>query len=122
MAKRVIQQVIDDIDGGPADESLVFGVDGVLYTIDLSAGNAQQLRDALAPFIAAATKVRRTTPQTAGRGNLSGRGTVIATPSRRNRDRSQAIREWAQRQGLEVSDRGRLPRDVIDRYRAAHRE
>ncbi|WP_304524639.1 Lsr2 family protein [Dactylosporangium sp. AC04546] len=96
-------------------------MDGVLYTIDLNAGNAQQLRDALAPFIAAATKVRRTTPQTAGRG-FSGRGMMIATPVRRDRDRNQAIREWAQRQGIEVSDRGRLPRDVIDRYHAAHRE
>ncbi|MET7402477.1 Lsr2 family protein [Dactylosporangium sp. NPDC005572] len=122
MARRVIQQVIDDIDGGPADESLAFGVDGVLYTIDLSAANAQQLRDALAPFVAAATKVGRAVPIAAGRGRISERGMVTAAPVRRDRDHNQAIREWAQRQGIEVSDRGRLARDVVDRYRAAHRE
>ncbi|MFB9183641.1 Lsr2 family protein [Dactylosporangium sucinum] len=118
----MIQQVIDDIDGGPADESLAFGVDGVLYTIDLSAGNAGRLRDALAPFVAAATKVGRAAPVAAGRGRRSGPGMVAAGPVGRDRERSQAVREWAQRQGIEVSDRGRLARDVIDRYRDAHRD
>ncbi|MET7403451.1 Lsr2 family protein [Dactylosporangium sp. NPDC005572] len=118
----MIQQVIDDIDGGPADESLAFGVDGVLYTIDLSAGNAQQLRDALAPFVAAATKIGRRVPTAAGGGRISARRMVIAGPVRRDRAHNQAIREWAQQQGIEVSDRGRLPQDLIDRYRTAQRE
>jgi hypothetical protein len=59
MVKRVIQELIDDIDGKPADESITFALDGTQYEIDLSKKNAQRLRDALAPFLAAGTKVSR---------------------------------------------------------------
>src|SRR5689334_3457345 len=59
IAKRVIHELIDDIDGKPAAESIVFALDGVQYEIDLSAANAAKLRDAVAPFVAAATKIGR---------------------------------------------------------------
>ena len=59
MAKRVIHELIDDIDGQPADETVQFAVDGVRYEIDLSTRNAIKMREALAPFVAAATKVGR---------------------------------------------------------------
>ncbi|MEV8514834.1 Lsr2 family protein [Dactylosporangium sp. NPDC051484] len=114
MAKRVIHELIDDIDGKPAAESIVFALDGVQYEIDLSAANAVKLRDAVAPFVAAATKI--------------GRGGVVATSrgrevrgrsvTRGDRDQNRAIREWAQAKGIDVSDRGRIKQDIVDRYHA----
>ncbi len=116
MARRVIQQLIDDIDGKPADESVTFSLDGVQYEIDLSSKNAAALRDALAPYLAAGTKVGRGGVVPSGR---RGRVSSSAATGRSGRDQNRAIREWAQQQGLEVSERGRLKQDIIDQYEAA---
>ena len=51
MAKTVIVKLTDDIDGGDADETVQFALDGKSYEIDLSAANATKLRDALRPYI-----------------------------------------------------------------------
>jgi hypothetical protein len=113
MAKRVIHELIDDIDGKPADESIIFGLDGVQYEIDLSKKNAQRLREAIAPFLEAGTKV--------GRGGVTvsaGRGRGRGGPARTDRDQNRAIREWAQSHGIEVSDRGRIKQEIVDRYHA----
>jgi hypothetical protein len=119
MARRVIHELIDDIDGKPADESVSFGLDGVQYEIDLSTKHAQRLRDALAPFMTAGTKVGRggVAPSARGRGGRAGRLSAMAP--RGDRDQNRAIREWAQRNGIAVSDRGRIKQDIIDRYDAA---
>jgi hypothetical protein len=115
MARRVIHELIDDLDGGLADESLSFGLDGVQYTIDLSAKNAAELRDVLAPFVAAATRLGRTPAQApAARG---GRGRPVLS-ARAEREQNRAIREWAQSKGLEVSDRGRIRSDIVERFHA----
>ena len=115
MARRVIHALIDDLGGKPADESLAFGLDGVRYEIDLSTANASRLRDSIAPYVAAARKV--------------GRGGVAATSRRRSyrptgetrqeyRARNRAIREWGQRNGFDVSDRGRIKQHIIAMYDA----
>ncbi|MEU7866819.1 Lsr2 family protein [Dactylosporangium sp. NPDC049140] len=115
MARRVIHELIDDLDGGHADESLSFGLDGVQYTIDLSAKNAADLRDVLAPFVAAATKLGRTSASVVpGRG---GRVRPVLS-ARAEREQNRAIREWAQGKGLEVSDRGRIRADIVERFHA----
>ncbi|WP_426502821.1 histone-like nucleoid-structuring protein Lsr2 [Dactylosporangium sp. McL0621] len=116
MARRVIHELIDDIDGKPADESVSFALDGMQYAIDLSARNAQRLREAVAPFVAAGTKV--------GRGGVTptARGRAGRTPGalpRGDRDQNRAVREWAQRNGIDVSDRGRIKQEILDRYQAA---
>ncbi|GAB3848845.1 hypothetical protein GCM10027610_071050 [Dactylosporangium cerinum] len=116
MARRVIQELIDDIDGKPADESVTFSLDGMQYEIDLSGKNADALRAALAPYLAAGTKV--------GRGGIvpggsRGRSAQPAATGRGSRDQNRAIREWAEQQGIEVSERGRIKQDIIDRYQAA---
>src|SRR6185369_16303218 len=103
MAKRVIHELIDDIDGKPAAESIVFALDGVQYEIDLSATNAAKLRDAVAPFVAAATKIGRGGVVATSRGREAVRGRSV---TRGDRDQNRAIREWAQAKGIEVSDRG----------------
>ncbi|GAA4255461.1 histone-like nucleoid-structuring protein Lsr2 [Dactylosporangium darangshiense] len=116
MARRVIHELIDDLDGGLADESLSFGLDGVQYTIDLSAKNAADLRDVLAPYVVAATKIGRTSaPVPPARGGARGRPVLSA---RAEREQNRAIREWAQSKGLEVSDRGRIRADIVERFHA----
>ncbi|GGM79165.1 Lsr2 family protein [Dactylosporangium sucinum] len=114
MAKRVIQELIDDLDGKPADESVTFGLDGVQYAIDLSKKNAEKLRAALKPFISAGTKLGRSSvPARPAPGRA--RGT-----SRGDRDQNRAIREWAQSAGFQVSDRGRIKQEIVDQYHAAN--
>src|SRR3954451_16982686 len=106
MAQRVQIILEDDYDGGEADETVAFGLDGSDYEIDLSADNAGKLRDALAPWIANA---RRTGGR---RGRRNGR--VAAGPG------SAEIRAWAQENGMQVSARGRVPAEVREAYATAH--
>lgn len=112
MAARTIVHLIDDVDGGEADETVTFALDGVDYTIDLSTGNADNLRKALDEFVGAA---RRT-------GARQAQATSGRTPVRAGGDRAQnqAIREWARNQGKSVSERGRIPADLITQYQQAN--
>jgi hypothetical protein len=115
MAKRVIHELIDDMNGQAADESVTFALDGVQYEIDLTTKNAARLRNALAPFVAAATKV--------GRGGVTGRSRESRGrgPVRGDRQQNQAIREWATANGIPVSDRGRIKQEIVDQYKAQAR-
>jgi hypothetical protein len=117
MARRVIHELIDDLDGGLADESLSFGLDGVQYSIDLSTKNAADLRDVLAPFVAAAAKIGRMPAQQPPARAGGGRVRPVLT-ARAEREQNRAIREWAQGKGLEVSDRGRIRADIVERFHA----
>lgn len=109
MAQRVKIVLTDDIDGGDADETITFALDGNTYEIDLSTANAAKLRDALQPFVTAG---RKTSGRARGR-----RRTVPAAASTGN---ATDIRAWAQQQGIQVSARGRVPADVRAAYEAAH--
>src|SRR5690242_6097863 len=114
MAKRVIQELIDDLDGKPADESVTFGLDGVQYSIDLSKKNAEKVRTALKPYISAGTKVGRSATVGARTASGRGRGTT-----RGDRDQNRAIREWAQGAGFQVSDCGHIKQEIVDQFHAA---
>ncbi len=114
MAQKTIVSLIDDLDGGDADETATFALDGVTYDIDLSEKNATTLREALAPFVATARRTGgRTTRRTA---------TTTARPAAQSAstDETSAIREWARANGHTVSDRGRISATVRDAYRKAH--
>jgi len=112
MARKVITVLTDDLDGGEADRTVEFGLDGVSYTIDLSEKNAGKLRKALDPYLAAGTRI--------GRGGIdgrrAGRRAGAAAPTRTDRDQNKAIREWATKNGYEVSERGRIPASVVKAY------
>jgi hypothetical protein len=110
MATQTTVTLVDDIDGSEADEQVEFAVDGRTYEIDLSSANSARLREALAPYISAA---RRTS------GRRSSGGSSSSRPST-DREQNQAIREWAQQQGLKISERGRIPSNVLEAYRQAH--
>lgn len=109
-------RLIDDLDGEAADETLEFGIDGKNYEIDLSKENAGKLRDALASFVAAA---RRSGGRRRGGSSGGGSAASSAGSSRRppiDREQNQAIREWARKRGMKVSDRGRIPAEVLEAY------
>lgn len=116
MAQKVSVALVDDVDGSEAESTVEFGVDGVQYAIDLSEENAAELRDALGSYVA---KARRT-------GGRKRRVTQVKTTTKTSagdtadRKRNQAIREWAREQGREVSDRGRIPAEVVQAYDNAH--
>lgn len=110
MAQKVQVILVDDVDGGEAVENVTFALDGASYEIDLSAENAKRLRDALAPYVSAARKVR---PGSRGAGRSGGRGRGSTTM---DREQAAAIRDWARRQGLKVSDRGRIPASIVEQY------
>ncbi|HEX4357515.1 MAG TPA: Lsr2 family protein [Pseudonocardia sp.] len=113
MAQKVTVSLIDDLDGDKADETVEFGLDGKIYEIDLSTGNADKLRDALASYVAAARRP-------GGRRRSGGASAAAATATARrpsvDREQNQAIRDWARKRGMKVSDRGRIPADVLEAY------
>lgn len=106
MAQRVQVVLVDDIDGGSADETVSFALDGVAYEIDLNTKNAARLRDDMATWVAGARKVSGRGRGGARRGSRAGGG------------KSAEIREWARSAGYTVSDRGRIPAEVKAAYDA----
>ena len=108
MAQKITVALEDDVDGGPADETVRFAIGGVDYEIDLSRKNAAAFRRQLAPFLDHARKVGRGARRRPGRSAAS-------------RDRSGAIRAWAKEQGIAVSDRGRISVSVVEQYEAANK-
>jgi hypothetical protein len=107
MASKTLIVFEDDVNGGKADETVRFGLDGATYEIDLSDSNADKLRKALAPFLDAARK-------TGGRSTTK-RG-FKRSPAAVD---TRAVRAWAASNGVSVSDHGRIPADVVQQYRAA---
>ncbi len=123
MARRIVHQLVDDLDGTVlevgAGETVLFSLDGTAYEIDLTDENAAALRAALAPFIAAARSVSaRSTASAPRRGSSGGGGRA---PQRRSGQRDYGpIRAWASANGYTVSERGRVPASVLEAYDAAH--
>lgn len=105
--QKVEVQLEDDLTGGPADETVEFGVDGRAYELDLNARHAADLRHRLAPFVERARLMPQRRFKTAAR-----------TPA--SRARSRQIRAWAEQKGFTVSAHGRLPAGIIQEYEAAH--
>ncbi|MFD5513703.1 Lsr2 family protein [Streptomyces sp. NPDC127051] len=106
MVQRTITIYADDLSDEAGDDvaTHTFSVDGVNYEVDLGPDNYQKLLDALGPFIGVGRKTggtRRPAKQAKVSGNAG------------------KIRAWAQSQGIEVSPRGRIPADVLEKYQAA---
>ncbi|MEU5848262.1 MULTISPECIES: histone-like nucleoid-structuring protein Lsr2 [Saccharopolyspora] len=117
MAQKVTVTLVDDLDGGQADETVEFGLDGVAYQIDLSADNAGELRDALANYVSNARRAggrKKPGPRPGATARAAGGSTSA------DREQNQAIREWARKRGLKVSDRGRIPADIVEQYHQAN--
>ena len=107
MAQKVQTLYIDDIDGSDAEGTVRFGLDGADYEIDLNAAHSQELRTSLQTYITHARKVGGTRR--------------ISRGARRNASAidTHAVRIWAKDQGIDIKERGRVPADVVTRYRDA---
>lgn len=108
MAQKVQVVLIDDIDGGSADETVTFALDGARYEIDLTTANAERLRADMADWI---SKARRVSAAKVATRRSSG--------SRKGSDAAK-IREWARSKGMDVPERGRVSQELRDAYDAAH--
>jgi hypothetical protein len=102
--QKIVQTLIDDIDGSEATGTLTFSVSGVDYTIDLNDKNLAKFEKAITPFVQHAQRVggrRRSATVTKLTGN------------------AKAVRSWAQANGYDVPDRGRIPGQILAAYEAA---
>jgi hypothetical protein len=108
LARKVHVQLIDDISGEDAQESVRFALDGVEYEIDLAEENAARLRKALEPYIAHGRRIRGSSAAQSGRATTS------------SREQTQRIREWAEANGYNPSARGRISQDIKKAYDEAH--
>ncbi|MEV4556747.1 Lsr2 family protein [Kitasatospora sp. NPDC049285] len=116
MAQRVQVILEDDLDGGSADETVTFALDGVAYEIDLKSDNADKLRDLLAPYVEKGRKQsgRLTAPRRGGTTRSTGRAAAAGQPD------TAKIRNWAKENGYQVNDRGRVPSNVREAYEKAN--
>jgi hypothetical protein len=110
LAQRVQVQLVDDLNGEEAQETVRFGVDGTEYEIDLTTENAESLRSTLSEYVDKGRKAsgRKRTPS------------ASQAPSKSKREDTQQIRQWAQDNGHKVSSRGRITQSVVDAYNAAN--
>lgn len=123
MAQKVVVSLVDDLDETEADETVEFGIDGATYEIDLSDSNAAKLRDVLADYVAHSRRLsgrrrsasRAAAPASGATARRGGGGRASV-----DREQNQAIREWARKQGMTVSERGRIPSEVSEAYHKAH--
>lgn len=123
MAQRTIVQLTDDLDGRAIPdgkgETIRFSLDQTDYEIDLNDKNSQALRDAIGKYVAAARRVSGSSSSGGGRGAGARRagGRSGASPVR-DYD-PKAVRAWAEAQGIEVSQRGRVSADLVAKFQAA---
>ena len=112
MARKVQTLLIDDIDGSEAEFTVRFGLDGADYEIDLSAEHASALRQLLAQYVTAARQNKNVAKRPSGAGGGGRR-------SRTDGVSIAEVRDWAKAQGVEVKDRGRIPAELVVKFKAA---
>ncbi|MDQ4213799.1 Lsr2 family protein [Microbacterium capsulatum] len=114
MARKIVHQLVDDIDGSVLEigegETVHFSLDGSAFEIDLTSAHAAELRAALAPYISSGRRTQRA---------IAGRAAPAAKRPNRNPE-TASIRAWAGTNGYKLSERGRIPAEVIEAYRSAH--
>lgn len=109
MAQKVQTLFIDDLDGSEADGTVRFGLDGTNYEIDLNTKHAKELREALARYLSASRRIGSGARRPARNGRRALASALNTTE----------VREWAKAQGLEVKDRGRVPAELVVKFKAA---
>lgn len=109
MAQKVQVLFEDDLDGSEAEGTINFGLDGSDYEIDLNTAHADDLRNVFAPYVAVARRI--TVGRSTGKTRTRQLRVVTSGPS------NTEVREWAKAQGIDVKDRGRIPAELIERYK-----
>ncbi|MFI8221266.1 Lsr2 family protein [Streptomyces sp. NPDC085932] len=110
MAQKVVTIMTDDLTGAESDEVSThrFSLNGVEYEIDLTPENYDQLDAALRPFIEHGRKTGRR------------KGAAAARRASKGESSAEEIRTWARNNGYDVSDRGRVRREIREAFEAAH--
>jgi hypothetical protein len=109
MAQKMQTLFTDDLDGSEADGTVRFGLDGADYEIDLNTAHAQELRDALARYVSAARRA----------GSGARRPARVGRRASANGLNTPEVRKWAKAQGIDVKDRGRVPAELVVKFKAA---
>ena len=108
MAQKTIVQLVDDFDGQELQrgegETVRVTLDGADYELDLSKENAHRLREDFGKWLNHARRV-------GGRRSSGGR-------TKSDVD-SKAVRAWAASNGIQLSERGRIPSAVVEQFKAA---
>jgi hypothetical protein len=110
LAQRVKVQLVDDLNGEEAQETIRFGFEGTEYEIDLTAENAEKLRSVMSEYVEKGRKAS---------GGKRSQGSP-KTSSRNKREDTAQIRQWAQENGHNPSSRGRINQSIIDAYNEAN--
>ena len=112
MAQKITTLFIDDIDGGAAEGTVRFALDGTEYEIDLNAKHSEELRSALGKYVSHARKVGGASRRAGRAAGRAGRGSGSSL-------NTTEIRNWARENGYDIKDRGRVPADLVAKYQAA---
>jgi len=118
VAEKVTVELVDDLDGSPAEETIQFSINGSTYRIDVSKKNSDAFWKALKPYVDAAqpTKAARSAtpiPKTGSTRKRRSSGAAAAGVD------PKAVRAWADENGKEVPARGRIPKPILEEYLAA---
>lgn len=105
MATKTVTMLVDDLDGSVADRTVEIELDGVRYELDLSTAHQHEMMRDLARWTAVARR-------TGGDAAATPRFTETAVDPR-------AVREWARSNGIDVPAGRRVPREVVEQFRAA---
>jgi hypothetical protein len=108
MAQKVQTLFIDDLDGSKAEGTVQFGLDGTSYEIDLSKKHAEALRKSLARYVGASRRIP-----------ASRRPSRTRRPANSTGVNSTEVREWARSHGIDVKERGRIPAELVVKFKAA---
>lgn len=114
MAQRIVTTYISDLSGKEADESIELVLDGAGYRVDVTSAEAAKLHKALAPYLEKGTRLTR--EETANLVRPRSKG----GPSSAEREERRRVRTWAQENGYDIGDRGRISQEIRDAYAAAH--
>lgn len=115
MAQKVLIEIVDDLDGEAAAQTVPFALDGVSYEIDLSEENAVALREELARYMEAGQRTGGRRIKVAVGQTIAGGGRASAA-SVTDRERNQQVRAWAAANGYAIGDRGRIPNGVYTAF------
>lgn len=114
MATQIIHKVTDDLDGSEATNTIQYAVDGIAYEIDLNDKNATKFRDVMAKYVGVSERKGRVRVMTVTQLPTAG------PADKSTRERNKAIRAWAKKAGKDISDRGAIPKPIIEEYDSTH--
>lgn len=117
MAKKTIQIITSDLSGEELEpgqgETIAFSINGVDYSIDLTDAEAEAFRSTFEKYTLVAEK-------RSSRVSSASPSTRKPSGSGRSSEELAHIRAWANDNGYQVSERGRIKAEIIDAFDRAN--